>query len=37
MSTNSFCLTKILGGYGDGGLVITCDEELYRKMLRLRY
>ncbi len=33
----SFYPTKILGGYGDGGMVITNDEETYKKLLRLRF
>lgn len=33
----SFYPTKILGGYGDGGMVITDDEALYKKLRRLRY
>jgi aminotransferase EvaB len=33
----SFYPTKILGGYGDGGMVITDDEALYKKLLRLRF
>jgi aminotransferase EvaB len=37
MSTTSFYPTKILGTYGDGGIVSTNDEELYKKMLRLRF
>ena len=32
----SFYPTKILGGYGDGGMVITNDKELYKRLLRLR-
>lgn len=33
----SFYPTKILGGYGDGGMVITDDERLNKKLLRLRF
>ena len=33
----SFYPTKILGGYGDAGMVITKDEKIYRKLLRLRF
>jgi aminotransferase EvaB len=33
----SFYPTKMLGGYGDGGMVITNNEDLYKKLLRLRY
>jgi aminotransferase EvaB len=33
----SFYPTKILGGYGDGGMVITADEELHAKLRRLRF
>jgi len=33
----SFYPTKILGGYGDGGMVITRSEETYQKLLRLRF
>lgn len=33
----SFYPTKILGGYGDGGMVVTDDEGLYEKLLRLRF
>lgn len=33
----SFYPTKILGGYGDGGMVVTNDEALRRKLLRLRF
>ncbi len=37
ISTTSFYPTKILGGYGDGGMVIMNDEVLYAKMKRLRF
>ena len=33
----SFYPTKILGGYGDGGMVVTNDKKLYEKLLRLRF
>ena len=33
----SFYPTKILGGYGDGGLVLTNKVELYHKMKRIRF
>lgn len=32
----SFYPTKILGGYGDAGMVITNDKELYKRIRRLR-
>jgi len=37
ISTTSFYPTKILGGYGDGGMVITNNEELEKKLRRLRF
>lgn len=37
ISTTSFYPTKILGTYGDGGMVNTCNEVLERKMRRLRF
>jgi len=37
VSTTSFYPTKILGGYGDGGMVITDKEELAQKLKRLRF
>lgn len=37
ISTTSFYPTKILGTYGDGGMVNTNSEELERKMRRLRF
>ena len=37
ISTTSFYPTKILGTYGDGGMVNTNSEELDRKMRRLRF
>jgi dTDP-3-amino-2,3,6-trideoxy-4-keto-D-glucose/dTDP-3-amino-3,4,6-trideoxy-alpha-D-glucose/dTDP-2,6-dideoxy-D-kanosamine transaminase len=33
----SFYPTKVLGAYGDGGMVITNDAELERRLRRLRY
>lgn len=33
----SFYPTKVLGGFGDGGMVITSDEGLYQKIQRLRF
>ncbi|SNB44904.1 DegT/DnrJ/EryC1/StrS aminotransferase family protein [Geobacter sp. DSM 9736] len=33
----SFYPTKILGGYGDGGMAVTSCETLYRKLKRLRF
>ena len=33
----SFYPTKVLGGYGDAGMVITNDEKMYKKLLRLRF
>ena len=37
LASFSFYPTKILGGYGDGGIVITDDEKMYKKLLRLRF
>lgn len=37
LSTTSFYPTKILGTYGDGGAISTNDENLYKKLLRLRF
>lgn len=37
ISAFSFYPTKILGGYGDGGMVLTNDKRLYKKLLRLRF
>ncbi len=33
----SFYPTKVLGGYGDGGMVVTNNEKIYEKVRRLRY
>ncbi|MBT2392585.1 DegT/DnrJ/EryC1/StrS family aminotransferase [Streptomyces sp. ISL-1] len=33
----SFYPTKVLGAYGDGGAVITSDEDVARRLCRLRY
>jgi aminotransferase EvaB len=37
ISTFSFYPTKILGGYGDGGMMVTSDTDLYERMKRLRF
>lgn len=37
ISTFSFYPTKILGGYGDGGMMVTSDPTLDEKMRRLRF
>lgn len=37
ISTTSFYPTKILGGYGDGGMILTNKEELNAKLRRLRF
>lgn len=37
VSTTSFYPTKILGGYGDGGMVNTNDEALAQRLRRLRF
>ena len=37
LSTTSFYPTKILGGYGDGGMILTNEEERYAKLRRLRF
>lgn len=37
IAATSFYPTKILGTYGDGGMVMTNNEELYKKVLRLRF
>ncbi len=33
----SFYPTKVLGGYGDGGMTVTSDSDLYGKLRRLRF
>lgn len=33
----SFYPTKVLGGFGDGGMVVTNNEEIYGKLRRLRF
>ena len=37
MSVFSFYPTKILGGYGDGGMIITNNHTYYSKLKRLRF
>ena len=37
VSTTSFYPTKILGAYGDGGMVLTNNEEIEQKLRRLRF
>ena len=37
IAATSFYPTKILGTYGDGGMVLTNNEELCNKLLRLRF
>ncbi len=37
LSGFSFYPTKILGGYGDGGIILASDPELYAKCKRLRF
>lgn len=37
ISTTSFYPTKILGGYGDGGMMSTNDETLAQRLRRLRF
>ncbi len=37
ISTTSFYPTKILGAYGDGGMINTNDEEIARRLRRLRF
>ena len=37
MAAFSFYPTKVLGCYGDGGMVITNDEALYERVKRLRF
>lgn len=36
MGCYSFYPTKNLGGFGDGGLVVTNDEKLYEKLIQMR-
>lgn len=36
-STTSFYPTKVLGAYGDGGMILTNDEDTDRKLRRLRF
>jgi aminotransferase EvaB len=33
----SFCPTKVLGGYGDAGAILTRDDDVARRLRRLRY
>lgn len=33
----SFYPTKVLGGSGDGGMIVTSDENLYKKIRRFRF
>ena len=37
LAATSFYPTKILGIYGDGGMILTKNVELYRRLLRLRF
>lgn len=37
VSTTSFYPTKVLGGYGDGGMVITNSEKIEQEVRRLRF
>jgi aminotransferase EvaB len=37
ISTTSFYPTKILGAYGDGGMINTNDEEIAKRLRRLRF
>lgn len=37
VSTTSFYPTKVLGAYGDGGMILTNDEEVSKKLRRLRF
>ena len=36
-SPTSFYPTKILGGYGDGGMIVTNDEQIDKELRRLRF
>ena len=37
VSTTSFYPTKVLGAYGDGGMILTNDEKIDEKLRRLRF
>ena len=37
ISTTSFYPTKVLGAYGDGGLILTNDKDIEQKLKRLRF
>ena len=37
ISATSFYPTKVLGTFGDGGMVLTDASDIYKKMLRLRF
>jgi dTDP-3-amino-2,3,6-trideoxy-4-keto-D-glucose/dTDP-3-amino-3,4,6-trideoxy-alpha-D-glucose/dTDP-2,6-dideoxy-D-kanosamine transaminase len=37
LSATSFYPTKILGTFGDAGMVLTNNEDIYNKMMRLRF
>ncbi|MFH1508134.1 MAG: DegT/DnrJ/EryC1/StrS family aminotransferase [Candidatus Omnitrophota bacterium] len=37
VSAFSFYPTKVLGGFGDGGMVLTNNKTIYAKLLRLRF
>ena len=36
-SAFSFYPTKILGGFGDGGMILTSDKDIYERLKRLRF
>lgn len=36
-STTSFYPTKVLGAYGDGGMILTNDDEINKRLRRLRF